>query len=551
MTTLRPIQAVADELGLASDDVLPWGRHRAKVPLEAIERSKRKGRLVLVSAITPTPAGEGKTTVSVSLAMGLRARGRRAVAALREPSLGPVFGIKGGGTGGGRATLEPAEDINLHFTGDLHAVTAAHNLLAALVDNAVYYRDPVEIDSRMVRWRRALDMNDRFLRNVMVGLGGKAHGVPREGAFDITAASEVMAILCLSSSLKDLEARCARIVVGQTRDGKPVRAGDIFAAPSMTALLRDALLPNLVQTREGGPAIVHGGPFGNIAHGCNSILGTRLALAYGDDVVTEGGFGFDLGAEKFLDIKCRAAGIWPRGVVLVATLRALKMHGGAPLARVTSPDSEALRGGLDHLAKHLESIAAFGLPSVVAVNRFPTDTDAELAELTAAARAHGADTAVCEGFARGGEGSLDLADRVLAMLDRTDSAPPAPRFLYSLDQKPEDKIRAIARTVYGADDVNFTPAAQKDLAAAVALGGGELPICMAKTHLSLSDDPTKQGRPRGFNVTVREVRLSAGAGYLVPLTGEILTMPGLPREPAARRVVVHDDGRITGLMQGE
>ncbi|RKH27359.1 formate--tetrahydrofolate ligase [Corallococcus praedator] len=549
--TLRPIAEVGAELGLAPEDVLPWGRDRAKVSLDALGRRSRQGRMVLVSAINPTPPGEGKTTMSVALAMGLRQRGRKAVAALREPSLGPVFGVKGGGTGGGVASLEPAADINLHFTGDLHAITSAHNLLSALVDNAVYYGHPVVLEGTKVRWRRAMDMNDRFLRNVIVGLGGKAHGVPRETSFDITAASEVMAILALSENLHDLEARLGRIVVGQAPDGSPVRAKDVNAAASMVALLKDALMPNLAQTREGGPAIVHAGPFGNIAHGCSSVVGTRLALSYADEVVTEAGFGFDLGAEKFLDIKCRGAGIWPRGVMLVVTLRALKHHGGASAAQVAEPDREALLKGFNHLEKHLESVAAFGLPAVLCVNRFPQDTAEELDELRAFAKARNVGIAVCDGFTKGGEGSLELADTVLAMLDATDAAPPKPRFLYELDQSPEEKIRAIARTVYGADDVAFTPGARKDLETARALGGAGLPVCMAKTHLSLSDDPTKTGRPRGFTLTVREVRLSAGAGFLVALTGELLTMPGLPREPAARRVTVHPDGRITGLMQGE
>ncbi|MGE6762663.1 formate--tetrahydrofolate ligase [Corallococcus interemptor] len=549
--TLRPITEVGAELGLAPEDVLPWGRDRAKVSLDALGRRNHQGRMVLVSAINPTPPGEGKTTMSVALAMGLRKRGRRAVAALREPSLGPVFGVKGGGTGGGQASLEPAADINLHFTGDLHAITSAHNLLSALVDNAVYYGHPVALEGTRVRWRRAMDMNDRFLRNVIVGLGGKAHGVPRETSFDITAASEVMAILALSENLKDLEARLGRIVVGQAPDGSPVRANDVNAAASMVALLKDALMPNLAQTREGGPAIVHAGPFGNIAHGCSSVVGTRLALAYADEVVTEAGFGFDLGAEKFLDIKCRSAGVWPRGVMLVVTLRALKHHGGAAAAKVADPDREALLKGFNHLEKHLESVAAFGLPAVLCVNRFPQDTESELDELRAFAKARNVGIAVCDGFGRGGEGSLELADTVLAMLDATDAAPPKPRFLYELDQTPEEKIRAIARTVYGADDVAFTPGARKDLETARALGGAGLPVCMAKTHLSLSDDPAKTGRPRGFTLTVREVRLSAGAGFLVALTGELLTMPGLPREPAARRVTVHADGSITGLMQGE
>ncbi|HET9449759.1 MAG TPA: formate--tetrahydrofolate ligase, partial [Aggregicoccus sp.] len=499
----------------------------------------------------PTPPGEGKTTMSVALAMGLRQRGVKAVAALREPSLGPVFGVKGGGTGGGRAVLEPAAAINLHFTGDLHAITSAHNLLAALVDNALHFGEPVALDARRVRWRRCMDMNDRSLRNVMVGMGGPAHGVPRETHFDITAASEVMAILALSRSLPDLQERLSRIVVGQAPDGRAVRASELYAGPSMTALLQDALMPNLVQTREGGPALVHAGPFGNIAHGCNSVLATKMGLSYADVVVTEAGFGFDLGAEKFLDIKCRDSGLWPRGVVLVATLRALKFHGGAPLAKVADPDEAALRGGFSHLEKHLESVAAFGLPVVVAVNRFPQDSDQELELLRAFGRERGVEVAVCEGFARGGEGALELADAVSGLVARTAATPPRPRFLYALEQPPEEKIAAIARTVYGADGVDFTPGARKDLEAAVKLGGAQLPVCMAKTHLSLTDDPTRLGRPRGFRITVREVRLSAGAGFLVALTGEIMTMPGLPREPAAKRVVVHPDGRVTGLMQGE
>jgi formate--tetrahydrofolate ligase len=549
--SLRSIYDVADEAGIAREDVLPWGRHRAKIDLGALSKGPNKGRLVLVSAINPTPAGEGKTTTSVALAMGLRKHGVRAIAALREPSLGPVFGVKGGGTGGGVASLEPAADINLHFTGDIHAISSAHNLLSALVDNAVYFQDPVAIDGRAVRWRRTLDMNDRFLRNVMVGLGGKANGVPRETSFDITAASEVMAIFCLAESLEDLERRLARIIVATRPDGTAVRASEVFAAPSMVALLRDALMPNLVQTREGGPAIVHGGPFANIAHGCNSVIATRAALSYGDVVITEAGFGFDLGAEKFLDIKMRSSGLWPRGLVLVATLRALKMHGGAKVTDAPNPNMDALQKGFDHLDKHLETARFYGLPVVVSVNRFPQDTDEELEALRAFGRARGVEVAVCEGFARGGDGSLELADKVRAMVDATDADPPKPKFTYALEDKPEDKIRSIARIVYGANDVVFTAQAKKDLDAALKLGAANLPVCMAKTHLSLSDDPTRPGRPRGFDITVRELRVSAGAGYLVALTGDILTMPGLPKEPAARRVVVHPDGRITGLMQGE
>jgi formate--tetrahydrofolate ligase len=551
MPSLRPIFEVAERLGLKQQNVIPWGRQRAKVELAALEGRPARGRLVLVSAITPTPPGEGKTTTSVALAMGLCRRGRNAVAALREPSLGPVFGVKGGGTGGGAATLEPAQDINLHFTGDVHALGAANNLLAALVDNVLHFRHPVDLDARSVRWRRCLDMNDRSLREIVTGLGGRANGVTRETGFDITAASEMMAILALTEGPKDLEARCARIVVGQTTAGAPVTAGDLKASSAMAALLQDALLPNLVQTREGGPAIVHAGPFANIAHGCSSVLGTRLGLAYADEVITEAGFGFELGGEKFLDIKCRSAGLWPRGVVLVATLRALKFHGGAPLARVAEPDAEALERGLDHLSKHLETVAAFGLPAVVSVNRFPQDTEAELQKLKAWGRAAGVPVAICEGFAKGGEGALELADAVLAMLDRTEASPPKPHFLYSLEAPLAEKVRAVARVAYGARDVVFTAAAERDLLQVEKLGGARLPVCMAKTHLSLSDDATRQGRPRDFVVTVRELRLSAGAGFVVALTGEILTLPGLPKEPAAGRVVVHPDGRVTGLMQGE
>ena len=550
--TLRPIQDVAADLGLSADDLIPWGRHRAKVSLDALTRREGspQGRLVLVSAINPTPAGEGKTTTSVALAMGLCRRGRRAVAALREPSLGPVFGMKGGGTGGGLATLEPSADINLHFTGDIHAITAAHNLLAAIADNALHFRDPIDLDPRSMRWRRALDMNDRALRHVVVGMG-KGNGPMRETAFDITAASEVMAILCLATSVKDLESRLGRIIVGTTPAGKPVRASDLGASAAMTALLLDALMPNLVQTREGTPAVVHGGPFANIAHGCNSILGTRLALAYGQDVITEAGFGFDLGAEKFLDIKCRAGGIWPHGVVLVATHRALKMHGGVPVARAAEANPGALTKGLEHLEKHLETLRFYGLPAVVAINGFPQDTDDEQAVLREFAASNGVAVARHEGFSRGGEGALELADAVTSMLDRSDEARPVARYTYELSDAPAEKIRKIARTVYGADDVAFTPSAIKDLDAVVALGGAELPVCVAKTHLSLTDDPTRPGRPRGFTVTVKEVRLSAGAGFVVALTGDIMTMPGLPKVPAAARVVVHDDGRVTGLMQGE
>ncbi len=547
---LRPIALVAEELGLGTSEFIPWGRHQAKIPLDVLERrAARRGRLVLCTAINPTPAGEGKTTTSIALAMALRRRGKKAIAALREPSLGPVFGLKGGGTGGGKATLAPAAEINLHFTGDIHAITSAHNLLAALVDNALHFRDPAAPDPRRVDWPRALDMNDRSLRELVIGLG-RGNGQPREASFDITAASEVMAILTLAESLPDLQARLARIVVGTRADGAVVRAHELGADGAMTALLSDSLLPNLVQTGEGGPALVHGGPFANIAHGCNSILATKLALALGDDVVTEGGFGLDLGGEKFLDIKCRQAGLWPRGVVLVATLRALKMHGGAPLKSAADPDAQALERGLDHLDKHLETLRTFGLPAVVALNAFPADVPAEVERVAAFAAERGVAVAAHSGFAHGGEGALELADRVTEMLDGTDAAPPVPRYLYELGDPIATKIEKIARAAYGAKDVAFTPAAHKELAALEKSGFADLPVCMAKTHLSLTDDATRFGRPRDFTITVRQVRLRAGAGYIVPMTGEIMTMPGLPKEPAARRVQLLPDGTITGLMQG-
>jgi formate--tetrahydrofolate ligase len=551
----RTIQAVAEDLGLADEDIELYGRGKAKIELAALGRPPTgQGRLILVTAINPTPAGEGKTTTSIALAMGMRRLGKKAVLALREPSLGPVFGVKGGGTGGGKASLVPADDINLHFTGDIHAITTAHNLLSALVDNTIFFRDRVgesELDPRQITWGRALDMNDRFLRRVIVGLGGKAHGTPREDRFDITAASEIMAILALATDYVDLEERLSRVVVGSTYDGKAVTAGQIGASSAMTAVLRDALKPNLVQTAEGGPAIVHCGPFGNIAHGCNSVLATRLAMQRGDYAITEGGFGFDLGGEKFLNIKCRAMGVWPRAVVLVATLRALKMHGGAPVKSAGEPDRARLEKGIAHLEKHLENAAAYGLTPVVAINVFPNDTPEELALVREAAAKLGARVAPSEGFARGGEGALELARTVCEVVDATDASPPRAKYVYELEDAPEDKIRKLARTIYGARDVAFTSGAEKDLRRARELGYGNLPICMAKTQLSLSDDPTVAGRPRDFLVTVREVRLSGGAGFLVPLTGDMMTMPGLPRVPAARAVKLLPGGKIKGLMQND
>jgi formate--tetrahydrofolate ligase len=552
MTTLRPIDDVAAELGLHGDDLFHYGRHMAKVELAALDRPRTgAGRLILVSAITPTPAGEGKTTISCALAMGLRKLGKKVALCLREPSLGPVFGVKGGGTGGGRAQVVPSDVINLHFTGDLHAITAANNLLAALVDNDLHFEGQSGLDPRRVRWRRCLDMNDRSLREVIVGLGGRTGGVPRESGFDITAASEVMAVLCLAKDLADLEARLDRIVVGTTRADAPVSARAVAGGAAMTALLREALRPNLVQTTEGGPAFVHGGPFANIAHGCSSILSTRMGMHYGDYVVTEAGFGFDLGAEKFLDIKCRTAGIWPRAVVLVATLRALKSHGGKPTALCRQPDAAALEAGFPQLDKHLESVRSFGLEPVVAVNVFADDPPEELELLARHCASRGVRMACSRAFTDGGDGALELARTVAELVDATDAQPPAPRFTYPLDVPYHDKLRAIARTIYGADDVILSPGAKKDLERFAAWGYTDLPVCVAKTHLSLSDDPKKINRPTRFVVTVREVRLSAGAGFIVALMGELMTMPGLPREPAAVRVRIEPDGRVRGLMQND
>lgn len=554
--TPQPIMDLAREAGIDDAHVELYGRNKAKIDLRALERpAVGKGRLILVSAINPTPAGEGKTTTSIALGMGMRRLGKRAMLCLREPSLGPVFGVKGGGTGGGRATLVPADDINLHFTGDLHAITTAHNLLSAMIDNACHFGTALgekgAIDARQVTWGRALDMNDRSLRNVIVGLGQKTDGLPRQERFDITAASEVMAILALATSQEDLEARLGRIVVGTSTTGAAITAADVGAATAMTALLRDALKPNLVQTAEGGPALVHAGPFGNIAHGCNSVLATRLGLSLGDYTITEAGFGFDLGGEKFLNIKCRNLGVWPRMIVLVATLRALKMHGGAPVKSSGEPNETALLAGLDHLDKHLETAQHYGLPVLVAINVFPNDTKDEIALVQRAVEKRGGRVAVSEGFGRGGEGSIELAKAAVEMADATDSAPPPARYVYDTEEPIQEKVRKIATVVYGASGVTFTGKAEKDIARINGLGLGKLPVCMAKTQLSLSDDPTKPGRPRDFTLTVREVRLSAGAGFVVPLTGDMMTMPGLPREPAALKVKLLPDGRIKGLMQND
>lgn len=547
MTTtheMRPIAEVAAGLGIAPEFFEPYGRDKGKIRLEALQAARRPpGKLILVSAITPTPAGEGKTTTSIGLAQGLRKLGKDACLALREPSMGPVFGRKGGATGGGASRLEPSDAINLAFTGDFHAVTAAHNLLAAAIDNRLHFGDST-LDPRSVLWKRVMDVNDRSLRHLVIGLGGKGQGVPRETGFDITAASEVMAILCLAESPSDLRSRINRILVGYARDGRPVLAQEMHATGAMAAILKEALLPNLVQSREGCPAFVHGGPFANIAHGCNSVLATRMALAHADYAITEAGFAFDLGAEKFFDIKCRTAGLNPAAVVIVATVRALKMHGGVPLDALTAPNVPALERGLENLAAHLDAAEQFGKPIVVGINRFPSDSDAEHEAILEFCKGRGIPAAVADVFGQGGAGSLALGEAVIAAAD----APATPlKNLYPLDLPPEAKIEAIAKAMYGADGVAFAPAAQAKLAKAWTQGYGELPICMAKTQDSLSDNPKRRGRPRGFTITVRDVEIAAGAGFLVPLTGELVRMPGLPAHPAAERIDIDDNGTILGL----
>ena len=546
MDELRPIESVAKDLGLAADEVIPYGRHKAKVHMGALHarRDRPDGKLVVVSTITPTPAGEGKTTTSIGLIQGLCRRGRRAVAALREPSIGPVMGVKGGGTGGGRSQVLPMEDSNLHFTGDIHAVSSAHNLLAAVVDNHIYHSNELGIDPRQVLWRRVVDMNDRALRQLVLGLGGRTQGVPREDGFLITAASEVMALLCLSNDLPDLKARLGRILVGMSYAGKPIVADALGVTGAMAALMRDAIHPNLVQTTEGMPALIHGGPFANIAHGCNSVVATRLALKLGEICVTEAGFGFDLGAEKFFDIKCRYANLAPDAVVLVATARALKYHGGVPVADLNAENLRAITQGMENLEKHVEGIRIFRVPLVVALNRFPSDTDAELELVRRHCEKLGVQAVVADVFGQGGAGALELADAVWHTV-QTQPAHFTP--LYEWDLPVKSKIERIAKVMYGAGSVYYTKAARAQIERAEALGYAGLPICMAKTPQSLSDDPALFGRPRDFEVTVREIRISAGAGFLVPITGDILTMPGLPKKPAAMRIDVDEAGRITGL----
>jgi len=534
--TLRPILDVAADLGIDPEHCTTLGHHKAKVDPIDREAAPPTGRLVLVSAITPTPAGEGKTTVSVGLTQGLKHIGARVALCLREPSLGPVFGVKGGGTGGGQAQVEPADDINLHFTGDLHAISAAHNLLAAMVDTDLYFGGPSGLTAATTTWPRVVDMNDRALRRVVVDARGKAERATR---FDITAASEVMAVMALATSADDLRARLGRIVVGRTADGTPITANDLGAADAMFVLLREALRPNLVQTREGAPAFVHCGPFANIAHGCSSVLATDLALRHADVVLTEAGFGFDLGGEKFHHLKMRQAGLWPRAVVLVVTVRALRSHGDGELAR-----------GLAHLDRQFANVRAFGLPPLVAINVFPDDAAADLSTIEAHAAAAGAASGRCTAFVDGGAGATALAERLLGLLADADAAPPQPTFLYDPDQPVLDKLRAVAETIYGAGEVRLSEAAEEELAWLRGAGFDRLPVCIAKTHLSLTDDPKGGGLARGFPVTVHELRLSAGAGFVVARMGRIFTMPGLPREPAAKNVRVRPDGSVQGLMQG-
>ena len=541
-----PITDIADACGMDGAYIEQYGRYKAKIDNRFLKETNRPdGKLVLVTAITPTPAGEGKTTTTVGLADGLRRIGRNAVVALREPSLGPVFGIKGGAAGGGYAQVVPMEDINLHFTGDFHAIGAANNLLAAMLDNHIQQGNALGIDVKRITWRRCVDMNDRQLRSIVDGLGGRMQGVPREDGFDITVASEVMAVLCLASDIPDLKARLGRIVVGYTYDDAPVTAADLKAAGAMAALLKDALKPNLVQTLEHTPALIHGGPFANIAHGCNSVTATRMALKLGDYAITEAGFGADLGAEKFLDIKCRMAGLKPDAVVVVATVRALKHHGGAARAELGREDLAALERGLPNLLQHVDNIKnVFGLPCVVAINAFPTDTAAELRLVEEKCRELGVSVALSEVWAKGGAGGTALAEEVVRLCEQ----PSDFRYSYALGGSIEEKLETICRRIYHADGVVLTPTAQKQARRLTELGFGELPICMAKTQYSFSDDPSLLGAPRGFTVTVRNLKVSAGAGFLVALTGDIMTMPGLPKVPAAERIDVDENGRISGLF---
>ena len=543
---MLPIAKVAEKLGLTDEDLIPYGRYKAKINHNLIHSDRPDGKLILMTAISPTPAGEGKTTTSVGLADALNAMGKKTMLCLREPSLGPVFGVKGGAAGGGYAQVVPMEDINLHFTGDIHAIGTANNLLAAMIDNSIQQGNPLNIDPRRIAWKRCMDMNDRQLRFIVDGLGGKVNGTPREDGFDITVASEVMAIFCLATDLADLKDRLSRIVCAYTYDGQPVTAGQIGAAGAMAALLKDAIDPNLVQTLENNPAIIHGGPFANIAHGCNSVTATKLSLKLADYVVTEAGFGADLGAEKFLDIKCRMADLHPSAVVLVATVRALKSHGGVAKPDLNKPNVDAVRKGAANLERHIDNIKnGFGLPVCVAINAFPTDTPEEMAVIEEVCAKAGVKCALSEVFAKGGEGGKALAETVLSIMPE---APQPIQYTYDLGASLPEKIEAVAKRIYRADGVTYTPAAKKMLDDLAAMGYGELPVCIAKTQYSFSDNAKLTGAPTGFKMNVREVRLSAGAGFVVVICGSIMTMPGLPKHPAAMDIDVDAEGRITGLF---
>lgn len=543
----NPVINVAKKLGLSDEDLEFYGKYKAKISMETVKRLKNEkdGKLILVTAISPTPAGEGKTTTSVGLADGLAKIGKKVMVCLREPSLGPSFGVKGGAAGGGYAQVVPMDDINLHFTGDLHAITYAHNLLAAMIDNSIQQGNPLNIDPRTIVFRRVIDLNDRSLRDIVIGLGGKANGVPRENGFDITVASEVMAILCLADDLMDMKERFSRIVIGYTYDKKPVTAADLKAQGAMALLMKDAIKPNLVQTLENTPAFIHGGPFANIAHGCNSVNATKTALKLADYTVTEAGFGADLGAEKFFDLKCRFAGLKPAVTVIVATVRALKMHGGVAKADLGAENLEAVTKGFANLEKHIENVGKFGVPVVVAINAFPLDTKAELDLVEKNCNALGVEVALSEVWAKGGEGGRDLAEKVVKTIDAKESNF---KVLYDTKLPIKEKINKIATEIYGADGVNFTADAEKTIKQLNDLGYAELPICMAKTQYSFTDDQTKLGRPTGFDITIREIRLSAGAGFLVCIAGAIMTMPGLPKVPSACNIDIDDDGVITGLF---
>lgn len=544
---IKPISDIAEKLGISADELEFYGKYKAKLPLSLLKKyeNKEDGKLILVTAINPTPAGEGKTTITVGLGEAMNRIGKKAVIALREPSMGPVFGIKGGAAGGGYAQVIPMEDINLHFTGDMHAITAANNLLCAIIDNHIQQGNELRIDPRRILFKRCLDMNDRALRNVVIGLGGKVNGVPREDGFMITVASEIMAILCLSSGIKDLKDRLGSILTAYTYDGTPVYARDLNAVGSMAALLKDAIKPNLVQTLENTPALMHGGPFANIAHGCNSVTATRLALKLGDYCITEAGFGADLGAEKFLDIKCRCAGLKPSCVVIVATIRALKYNGGVPKTELSKENTVALKNGIVNLETHIENMRKYGLPVVVAINRFATDTEAEIETIEAFCKEKDVPVSLTEVFARGGEGGKELAEKVVKTIE-TKEAHFKPIYDEKLSIK--EKLNVLAKEIYRAGDVVFTSNAEKAISEIEKLGKDKLPICVAKTQYSLSDDPQKLGSPKGFTLTVRDVRLSAGAGFIVALTGDIMTMPGLPKQPAAYKIDVDDDGNVSGLF---